>query len=321
MHKVLILSTLAAALLAAAPASAEDNTTPDQLVDALNAVFGAHAGKRAAHTSGTCLKGSFTPTAEAPSYTKAKQFAGPVPVIARFSMGGGNPDAPNTQKDNARGFALHFDLGGGATSDMVMISAPVFLARSPEQFLTLLQTVASGDKDKIKAYFDANENSTRQGAWLNARPLPASYADVTYWGVHAFTLTNAKGEKRVIKWKVVPTGGEKGLSDEEAKGKAADFYTPELKERLAKGPVEFDIYAILGEPGDPEDDPTVLWPDDRKTVKLGTISITSEEDNKTCDANIFDPNNLADGIEGSATDTILPMRSADYAVSFSRRNN
>lgn len=323
MRKALLLSFSLIALLAAAAtrAPAEDQTTPDQLVDALNAVFGKHAGQRAAHTSGICLKGSFTPTAEAPAYSKAKQFAGQVGVIGRFSMGGGNPDAPNTQKDNARGLALHFDLGGGSTSDMVMISAPVFLAKSPEQFLALLQTVATKDGDKIKAFFDANPNSTRQGAWLNARPLPASYADVTYFGVHAFTLTNAKGEKRVIKWKVVPTGGDKGLTDEEAKGKAPDFYTPEIKERLAKGPVEFDVTAILGEPGDPVDDPTAFWPDDRKSVKLGTISITGEEDSKTCDATIFDPNNLADGIEGSATDTILPMRSADYAVSFSRRTN
>ncbi len=71
--------------------------------------------------------------------------------------------------------------------------------------------------------------------------------------------------------------------------------------------------------GDPEDDPTALWPEDRKTVNMGRLTITAEEDNKTCDATIFDPNNLADGIEGSATDAILPMRSAAYAVSFSRR--
>ena len=36
---------------------------PDDLVNALNGVFGAHKGKRAAHTKGICLKGNFTPTA------------------------------------------------------------------------------------------------------------------------------------------------------------------------------------------------------------------------------------------------------------------
>ena len=97
---------------------------------------------------------------------------------------------------------------------------------------------------------------------------------MNYWGVHAFTFTNAKGEKHVVKYKALPVGGEAGLSDDEAKAKAPDFYSPELKDRLAKGPAEFTLTAILGEPGDPTDNPTTLWPEDqRKSVKLGTISI------------------------------------------------
>ncbi len=43
-----------------------------------------------------------------------------------------------------------------------------------------------------------------QGAWLKARPVPASYTAVTYWGVHTFTLVNAEGDKQIIKWKLVP---------------------------------------------------------------------------------------------------------------------
>ena len=60
--------------------AAAEEAQPEDLVNALNGVFGAHAGKRAAHTKGICLKGNFTPTAEAPSLTKAPHFAGPVPV-------------------------------------------------------------------------------------------------------------------------------------------------------------------------------------------------------------------------------------------------
>ena len=44
---------------------------PDDLVNALNGVFGKHAGKRAAHSKGICVKGTFTPSAEAPSLCKA----------------------------------------------------------------------------------------------------------------------------------------------------------------------------------------------------------------------------------------------------------
>jgi len=302
------------------PARAEADA--ESLINALNAVFGRHEGVRTAHTSGYCVKGSFTPTPEAAGLSKAPHFnaKGPVAVIGRFSMGGGNPAAPNTQKDNVRGLALHFDIGKGNTTDLVMISAPVFVAKDPDQFLALLTTVATKDKDKIGAYFKANPNSTQQGAWLNARPVPASYATVNYWGVHAFTFTNAEGKKQVVKYKALPVGGEVGLSDDEVKAKAPDFYAPELKDRLAKAPAEFTLTAILGEAGDPLDDPTALWPEEsRKSVKLGTISIIALEDQATCDAGMFDPTNVVDGIEGPQNDKIFPMRSQAYAISFSRR--
>jgi len=319
-------TVVALATLAAPVAAVAQEAQPDDLVNALNGVFGAHAGKRAAHTKGICLKGNFTPTAEAPSLTKAPHFAGPVPVTARFSLGGGDPAASDAQQDNVRGLAIHFNLANGNTTDLLGISAPMFVAKTPEELVELLKAVAPGadgkqDADKITAFFKAHPASTHQATWLKARPIPASYATADYYGVHAFTLANAKGEKHVIKWKFVPVNTEPGLSEEEAKGKGDDFYAGELKDRLAKGPAEFDLYAILGEPGDPEDDPTTDWPDGRKEVKMGTLSITGEEPDATCDAGIFDPNNLVDGIEAPKNDKILPMRSLDYAVSFGRRTN
>ena len=318
----LVAAAFVAALSAIPISHAYAEADAESLVNALNAVFGKHEGVRAAHTNGICVKGNFVPTAETASLTKAPHFNSktPVGVIGRFSMGGGDPDASNAQKDNVRGIALHFDLGKENTTDLLMISAPVFVAKSPDQFLKLLTTVATKDKEKIGAYFKDNPNSTRQAEWLNARPVPASYGTVNYWGIHAFTFTNAEGKKQIFKYKALPVGGEVGLSDDEAKAKDADFYRPELKDRLAKGPVQFTLTAILGEAGDPLDDPTALWPEDkRKSVTLGTISITDLEDPKTCDAGIFDPTNVVDGIEGPANDTIFPMRSQAYAVSLSRR--
>ncbi|WP_333795186.1 catalase family peroxidase [Hyphomicrobium sp.] len=319
--RAVLFAALAAAPALAQPAPARADADPAALVDALNAVFGKHDGKRAAHTHGFCIKGSFAPTAEAGRLSKAPHLSakGPWPVVGRFSMGGGNPAAPNTQKDNTRGLAIHIDLGDGNQTDMVMITAPVFVAKSPEKFLELLQTVASKDKAKIDAFFAANPESTRQKAWLTARPVPASYATTSYFGVHTFTLTNTDGVRRIIKWQLVPSAGEIGLTDEEAKSKAPDFYKPELTERLAKGPVEFTLTAILGEPGDAVDDPTALWPEERQPVAMGTLSFSALEDDAVCDAGIFDPANLVDGIEGPANDGVFQIRSPTYAVSFSRR--
>jgi catalase len=313
---VLILALVGAPLgLALAQATAQD------LVDALNGVFGKHAGMRAAHTKGICLTGNFAPSPDAAKLSKAPHFAKLAPVIARFSLGGGNPQAPDNAQDNVRGLAVRFDLGNSANTDLVTISAPMFFVQTPELFVQFLQAAGSGDKDKLKAFLDAHPESTRQGAWLNAHPVPASYAGVNYWGVHAFTFTNAAGEKQLVKYKWIPEAGELGLAPDQVKAMGPDFYTDELKERLAKGPIVFDLTAILGQTGDPTNDPTLRWndEDDRAPKPLGKLMIDAIAPDATCGAFSFLPGNLPDGIAGPADDPVFAARSPAYVVSLIRR--
>jgi len=295
--------------------------TPADLVDALNGVFGKHAGMRAAHTKGFCVTGQFTPAPEAAALSKAPHFAKPVPVTGRFSLGGGNPEAPDNVKGNVRGLALRFDLGGGAVTDLVMISAPVFFVQTPALFVEFLQTVGSGDKAKLNAFFAAHPESTRQAAWLGSHPVPASYAGVDYWALHAFTFTNEKGEKALVKYKAIPDAGDLGLSDDEATAKGPNFYEAEMKERLAKGPVSFELVAIRGKDGDPTNDPTLRWDDEdaRATSPLGKVSIDALAPSATCDAFSFLPGNVVDGIAGPVDDPVFQARSTAYIVSFIRR--
>ena len=308
--------------LVAGVGAANAEADPEALVQALNEAFGKHEGLRASHPNGICVKGTFRPATEAARLSKSPQFAEGVvlPVIGRFSMAGGYPTASNALKYPARGFAMHFDLGKGNTTDLVLLSVPIFVAKTPEDYLTLLQTVATMDSEKIGAYFKAHPEATQVRVWQDARPVPASYASVTYYSVHAFTMTNAAGEQQAVKLKVIPAAGEVGLSDDEAKAKAPDFYTPELTERLAKEPTQFFLTAVLGEPGDPLDNPTALWPEDkRNAVTLGTITISALEPAATCDAGMFDPTNVADGVEGPKDDRIFAIRSPAYAISLSHR--
>jgi catalase len=295
--------------------------TPADLVDALNGVFGKHAGDRAAHAKGFCMTGTFTPSADAPKLSKAPHFAKQVPIRARFSLGGGDPKAPDNAQDNVRGLAVKFDLGGGASTDIVTISAPMFFAQTPELFVGLLQAVGSGDKDKIQAFFAAHPESARQNAWLMSHPVPASYATVGYFGVHAFTFTNAAGEQTLVKYKLVPESGDVGLTPDEAKAKGTDFYEAEFKDRIAKGPVVFDLKAIMGKQGDQTKDPTLRWDDEdnRPTTDLGKISIEAIVPEETCDAGTFLPGNVVDGIAGPSDDPIFAARSPAYIVSFTRR--
>lgn len=233
------------------------------IVDAQFKIGGNHQKVRASGARGTCVRGTFTPTAEAAGITKAPHFAAPQPMTARFSMGGSNPNISDKTKPVTRGFAMRYGEAGDFV--LVFVSAPVFGAKTPEQLLAGINVRLPGpdgkqDSDKIKAFVDANPETTRQAAWLNARPLPATFAGVDYWGVHAYTLTNARGAATVARLKAVAAAGQLGLTDEQLAQKPASFYADELKERLGRGPVTFDLVAILGQPGDPTNDVTQNWP-------------------------------------------------------------
>lgn len=318
-------AAMAVACLFASAASAED-ADPAAIVGAQFAAGGNQTGVRASGAKGVCVKGSFTPSAEAPGLSKAPHFAKTVPVTARFSMGGSNAKISDKAKPVTRGFAMRLtDTSGDLV--LVIISAPIFSTKTPKQLLDFATVRAPGpdgkpDADKIKAFSTANPETTKQAAWLNARPVPASYAGVDYWAVHPYTLTNAKDEAKVVKLRTVAAAGQIGLNDDELKAKPDSFYADELKERLTNGPAGFDLVAIPGEAGDPTADPTAMWPGEetRKTVKLGTIAIAAIEPDATCDAATFDPVvDLPAGITGPTDDPMFALRSPAYAVSLSRR--
>jgi len=314
-------------LLAAGGGAYAQQADTQAIVDALFKAGGNQPNVRGSGAKGVCVKGTFTPSAEAPGLSKAPHFTKTLPVTARFSMGGSNPKVSDKTKPVTRGFSMRIADPAG---DMVFvfISAPVFGTKTPQQLLDFATVRAPGpdgkpDADKIKAFSAANPETTRQAAWLNARPVPASYAGVDYWGVHAYTLTDAKGKATVAKLKTVAVAGQLGLTDDEAKAKADAFYADELKERLAQGPASFDLVAILGEAGDPTSDPTAQWPEaERKSVKLGTLAIAALEPAATCDGATFDPvADLPEGIAGPADDPMFAIRSPAYALSLSRRTN
>lgn len=319
--KSLVLA--AAFACAALPGARAEEVSSEQLVDGLQGIFGEHKGMRRSHAKGICVKGTFTPAKDIGNWTKSASFAKEVPVLGRFSIGGGDPKASDKSK-TGRGLALRFDPDGTST-DFVMLTAPIFFARTPEQTLEFLKVRASGpdgkpDMAKVEAFTKANPETARQGAWVGARPVPASYADTSYFSIHAFTLSNAAGKATNVKFKMVPAAGEKGLSDEELKAKSDDFQTVEIKERLGKGPVQFNLTAQMQKDGDPLNDPTVEWLEEgHEFVTLGSLSISAVEADATCDAGTFDPTNLADGIAGPTEDKIFPLRSGAYAVSFGRR--
>ena len=88
-----------------------------------------------------------------------------------------------------------------------------------------------------------------------------------------------------------------------------------------RGPVRFVLELQLSEDGDPVDDPTAGWRDDRETVAAGTLELTELDTERETgdDVLVFDPTRVTDGIELS-DDPILRFRRDAYSVSIERRS-
>ncbi len=93
-HRTCVRAIAASVLfgMPVAPAWAQSGTTATQTVDAMNQLWGRHPGTRANHAKGVVVEGSFTPTPEAATLSKASLFEGrPVPLTLRFSDSTGLP--------------------------------------------------------------------------------------------------------------------------------------------------------------------------------------------------------------------------------------
>jgi catalase len=166
--------------------------TPEQLVDAINAVSGTHAEHRAAHAKGVLCAGTFSPTDAAAGLTRAAHFAGgPVRAHVRFSNGSGDPHAHDGARDG-RGMAVKLYLPDGTTTDIVAISLPVFFVRTPEDFLAFTLSrvpdpeTGQPDLQKIGAFLAEHPETVPAVQFALAAEPPASYAQCAYHGLHAF---------------------------------------------------------------------------------------------------------------------------------------
>lgn len=322
----LILCSLIACGVPLQVTATENEVTPDQVVNAIEGTFGVTPGERRNHIKGTCAKGEFVGTVEAAAYSRSALFTGkPVTVISRFSLAGGNPKIPDTAK-NPRGMALEFRLPNGDLQHMTMLNIPVFGAMQPRTFLDLMVAskpdplTGKPDVEKIKAFKASHSDSLAQADFLAKNNPPASYATSAYWGIHTFKFINRENKVTMVRWRFVPQDGEKRLSDEELKSFPANFLEQVLIERTQKGPLRWDMIVSIGEPGDPEDNPTIVWPENRKQIKAGTLTISSAMPQKggECETINFDPLVMADGIEPT-NDPILLFRSPAYAISYAKR--
>jgi catalase len=318
-----------AAGAAATPAPAPViQVTPQQLVQDFEIDGGVHPGQRRNHAKGICAAGEFTGTSDAAALSRSPLFAGKsIPVVARFSIGGGNPDASDADP-NPRGMALEFrPPGGGGVQHMTMINAPVFAAGTPGSFHELLVAArrdpktGKPDPAKLGAYFATHPDAMALQSIASKHKPTVSFTQTPYFSIHTFYFIDVKGERHPVKWRFVPRDGVKEMTEAELKSTPKDFLQARLMERIHKGPALWDMIVYVGEPGDAVDNPTIAWPESRKHFIAGTLTISEaspQQKGAACEPINFDPLVMVDGIAPSS-DPVLLVRSPAYAVSFGKR--
>ena len=300
---------------------------PEQIVDAIHDIGGRHDGTRAVHAKGVVCGGTFIARPEAAALTRAAHMQGaPVRATVRFSNGGGDPATPDRAKDG-RGLAVKLYLGDGGRTDLVTITLPRFFVRHAEDFLEFTRArkpdpeTGQPDMAKLGAFLEAHPEALPAIQHALSQPAPASYAQLEYHGIHAFKWIAPDGTERWVRFSFRPLAGVAGLSDEEAAGRPDDYLQEEIRDRLAREPVEFELEIAIAQEGDDPNDPTEPWPDDRERVVVATLRVDELDHTRERDGDVlvFDPTRVTDGIELSA-DPILHVRPDAYAVSVERRS-
>jgi len=324
---IALLLSAANVLHADDTSSTSDKPVVEQLVDSLTKLaHGPYKGYRANHAKGIMVSGTFTPAASAASLSKAPHLQkASSPVLVRFSDSTGVPTIPDASADaSPHGIAIRFQLADGAFTDIVSISINGFPAATPEEFLEFLNAVAASGPDAPKPSpvekFLATHPAAKKFVTTPAPP-PVSFATLAFYGVNAFSFTNASGKIRYGRYRITPLAGVHALTKEQAAKAAPDYLMEELPARLKKGPAKFRISVQLAEKNDVIDDGTAIWPDNRPRVVLGILTLKkvlpdSQQVEKTL---MFSPLNLTDGI-GASADPILLARPPAYAISFARRS-
>ncbi len=327
----LTVTAIAAGTIASGYASADTSadkkpetlkSSPKDLVDALHTAFGDHHS-RAVHAKGIILSGEFTPDPAAAMLTRALHLQKTrSQVTVRFSDFTGIPTIPdNNPAANPRGFAIKFTLPDGSASDIVGHSFDGFPTSNSDQFRELLLAIgASGpgaaEPTALSKFLEVHPVAK---TFLTTQKLPASYATVDYFGVNAFKFSNAAGAAHFVRYQFLPVGGEQLLSKTQFAKADADYLQTEIKERIAKRPVRFQLLAQIAEPSDKVEDPSIAWPATRRKVPLGVIELdrlapnTPEQDK----ALSFSPTRIPDGIE--TADPMLDFRARAYPISLKAR--
>jgi catalase len=303
--------------------SSPDAPTPAQFIDRFEQLDGVHSGFRRNHAKGLGVSGFFESNGNGVRLSKATVFEpGRVPVIGRFSLDGPQPHQPD-RPGTRRGLGLQFTQPNGELWRTAMINFPLFPVRTPEIFyermLAFKQDPATGKPDpaQVKAFEERHPETVEVLKKIIAEPTSSGFGNTIFHGLNTFLFTNAAGKTSPVRWTLKP------VQPFEPAGAAPpdkNYLFHELITQIHRQPLRWRLIVIVGEPGDPTNDPSIGWPTDREQVDVGTLTLDGVEAEESSPATdiFFDPLKLPAGMAPS-DDPILRVRSPVYSESHRRR--
>ncbi len=298
----------------------------NDLLEQFHTMFGPHPGYRPAHAKGVLLTGTFTPSSGAAWLTRAPHVSREsTPVTVRFSDSTGLPAIPdNDPNANPHGMAIRFHLAEHVHTDIIGHSADGFPVRTGPEFLEFLRAAAasgqsSSSPSPVEMFLGTHPAAL---AFVQMpKPSPSSFAKEAYFGVTAMRFLNKDGVARYGRYRISPQAGVEHLDEAAAKSRGANYLFDEITDRIAAGPVRFNIQVQVAGDHDVVDDATIHWPADRPMVHFGTVTLTGQAEGNEQQQQrqiIFDPIPRVDGIEPSG-DPLLELRAAVYLLSGRQR--
>ncbi|MCO5397576.1 catalase family peroxidase [Ralstonia soli] len=284
-------------------------------------------GFRRAHGKGICIAGTFRPTDAAAPLSTARAFTEPnIPVVGRLAIAMGDPHGPDSAS-NVVSMALLLKTDDGQQWRMAMNNQPYFPTHNAQGFTVdmpkaMAPDPATGKPDpaRVAAFLKQYPEAEKFLKWAAQAPQPGSFGGVEFDGINAFYLVAADGKRQAVRWSMRPQEPFVQLSQDQLQHVGHDYMFEDLRARLAQKPLHWDMVMQLAEPGDPVDDPSLPWPQERKQIVAGTLEVTQavEQAEGACRDVNFDPTIVPTGIEIS-DDPILQARSGAYTHSFNRR--
>jgi catalase len=294
--------------------------TPDKLVDAFTPPTGVPLGHRRNHAKGICFTGMFEANGAGAALSRGQVFTrGQYPALGRFNLATADPNAPDATV-RVRGMGLRISTPDGQEWRTAMIDPPFFPVSTPQAFYEHLVASASKDPNAMKTFAGVHPEIAAFGAWAKSAPWTGSYAEERYNSLNSFILIDNSGAEHAVRWSLLPAAQPIPISPDDLAKRGPNFLEQEIAERVRGGPLRWTMVVTVANPGDPTADPSKAWPEDRRTVEVGTLTVQQiqpERDGPCRDIN-FDPTVLPTGIRTS-DDPFPAARSSAYAKSYDRR--